>query len=445
MGVMMTRLQRVHVVGAGLAGLAASLRLAKAGIRVILHEAAPQAGGRCRSYFDEALGCRIDNGNHLMMAGNTAVLSYLREIGAAATVSGPAEAEFHFFDLATDERWVMRPNGGKFPWWIFSAKRRIPGTRSWDYLRALRLVLARPQENLTSVFNRDSLIFQRLWLPLTVSALNTEVDEAAAAALLSVLRETFGRGGAACRPLTPTHGLSESLIDPALGRISAMSGELRFGSRLRAIKVRGDHVSTLSFDEGDEALERDTAILLAVPPSTAARIVPDLIAPNEFRPVVNAHFRAFAPQHTPPFIALLGGAAQWVFRKREVLSVTISAGSQFVDMPASQLAELLWPEVQRAYDLASGPPPAWQIVKEKRATFATTPTQLARRPKTVTRWSNLVLAGDWTDTGLPASIEGAVRSGFAAADVLLRTSTKYSKNGKRPITKSLGGEMVRAR
>jgi len=194
MGVMMTRLQRVHVVGAGLAGLAASLRLAKAGIRVILHEAAPQAGGRCRSYFDEALGCRIDNGNHLMMAGNTAVLSYLREIGAAATVSGPAEAEFHFFDLATDERWVMRPNGGKFPWWIFSAKRRIPGTRSWDYLRALRLVLARPQENLTSVFNRDSLIFQRLWLPLTVSALNTEVDEAAAAALLSVLRETFGRG-----------------------------------------------------------------------------------------------------------------------------------------------------------------------------------------------------------------------------------------------------------
>ena len=415
----MNRLQRVHVVGAGLAGLAASLRLAKAGIRVLLHEAAPQAGGRCRSYFDEALGCRIDNGNHLIMAGNTAVLSYLREIGAAETVSGPAEAEFHFLDLKTNQRWILRPNNGRFPWWIFSAKRRVPGTHSWDYLRALRLVWARPQDNLTAVLDRDSLIFQRLWLPLAVSALNTEVDEAAAAPLVRVLRETFGRGGAACRPLTPTEGLSESLIDPALERLQAMGVELHLGSRLRAIKATGDHVSTLSFEQGDELLEHDAAILLAVPASTAARIVPDLIAPDEFRPIVNAHFRVAVPPHTPSFIGLLGGATQWVFRKRQVLSVTISAGSQFVDMPSDQLAKLLWPEVQRAYELAPGPSPPWQVVKEKRATFAATRVQLARRPKAATRWRNLVLAGDWTDTGLPATIEGAVRSGFAAADALL--------------------------
>src|SRR5579863_3356602 len=139
----MDRIGRVHVVGAGLAGLAASLQLAKAGADVVLHEAAPQAGGRCRSYFDEALGCRIDNGNHLVIAGNTAVMTYLREIDATGTVGGPPDARFDFLDLASGERWAVRPNPGRIPWWIFSADRRVPGTSAWDYLRGLRLALAR--------------------------------------------------------------------------------------------------------------------------------------------------------------------------------------------------------------------------------------------------------------------------------------------------------------
>ncbi|MGH7074543.1 MAG: hydroxysqualene dehydroxylase HpnE [Stellaceae bacterium] len=440
----MTEIRRVHVVGAGLAGLAASLRLAKAGIGVVLHESAPQAGGRCRSYFDDALGCRIDNGNHLVTAGNAAVLNYLREIGAAATIAGPPEAEFNFLDLQTGERWVVRPNRGRIPWWIFSAKRRVPGTSSMDYLRALRLVRAGPQDTLTSILDRNSPIFQRLWLPLAISALNTDVDEAAAAPLVRVLRETFGRGGAACRPLMPIEGLSESLVDPALERLRAMGAQLRLGSRLKAITVSGDHVSTLSFDEGEEALQDDAAALLAVPASVATRVVPNLTAPNEFRPIVNAHFRVKALPDAPPFVGLLGGATQWVFRKPEVLSVTISAGSQFVDMPASVLAELLWPEVQRAYDLPPGPLPAWQIVKEKRATFAATPMQLPRRPKAITCWRNLTLAGDWTDTGLPATIEGAVRSGFAAADALLKTSVIRGNSEKRRSAESLKGEIARA-
>ncbi len=245
------------MVGAGLAGLAASLRLAKAGIRVFLHEAAPQAGGRCRSYFDEALGCRIDNGNHLIMAGSTAVQSYLREIGAVETLSGPAEPEFHFLDIKTNERWIVRPNSGRFPWWILSVKRRVPGTHIWDYLGALRLIWAGPQDNLTSVLDRESLIFQRLCLPLSVSALNTEVDEAAAAAALRVLQETFGRGGAACRPLTPIDGFVRKLHRSGARTIARHGGRVHLGSRLRAVNVSGDRVSSLSFDEGDETLEHD--------------------------------------------------------------------------------------------------------------------------------------------------------------------------------------------
>src|SRR5712672_3267019 len=124
----------VHVVGAGLAGLAAAVRLTAEGRAVFLHEAARYAGGRCRSYFDAELGCRIDNGNHLLLAGNEAALRYLERSDALDTLQGPRDAIFPFIDAVTGRRWVLRPNPGVLPWWILSAKRRVPETRAADYL-----------------------------------------------------------------------------------------------------------------------------------------------------------------------------------------------------------------------------------------------------------------------------------------------------------------------
>jgi hypothetical protein len=145
--------------------------------------------------------------------------------------------------------------------------------------------------------------------------------------------------------------------------------------------------------------------------------VPDLRAPDEFRAIVNAHYRTDAAlSGTPHFVGLVGGNAEWVFRKPGILSVTVSAAERFVDRPAEELAPLLWRDVAAAYGV--GPvdaPPPWRIVKEKRATFAATPAQLRLRPGARTIWRNLILAGDWTDTGLPATIEGAIRSGHVAA------------------------------
>src|SRR6185312_8779586 len=414
------RPRRVRVVGAGLAGLAASLRLAEAGVAVVLHEAARQAGGRCRSYDDATLGCRIDNGNHLLIAGNRAAMDYLRALGAADTLIGPPEPSYPFLDLASGERWVVRPNAGRVPWWLLDAGRRVPGTRVLDYLRALRLAVARDDDTVADTLDPNATIFRRLWQPLAVAALNTEVKQGAAVLLARVLRESFGAGGAACRPLMPREGLSESLVEPALTRLASLGAELRLGSRLRGIDLADQRVATLSFDSGAEALAPDEAVVLAVTAPVAARLLPGLAAPEEFRAIVNAHYRIAASAASPLFVGLVGGAAEWVFRKREVLSVTISAGDRFIDTPADELAALLWRDVARAYELRDDTLPQWQIVKERRATFAATPAQLRRRPPAATRWTNLVLAGDWTATGLPATIEGAIRSGFAAAAHLLR-------------------------
>ena len=122
------------MIGAGLAGLSAALSLTAAGRSVIVHEAGPAAGGRCRSYFDKELGLRIDNGNHLLLSGNTAAKAYIAEIQRRRSLQRPADTgRFPFIDVKTNERWTVRPNNGRIPWWIFRADRRVPNTRLSDY------------------------------------------------------------------------------------------------------------------------------------------------------------------------------------------------------------------------------------------------------------------------------------------------------------------------
>ncbi len=412
-------LARVHVIGAGMAGLAASVRLAEAGVAVALHESAQGAGGRCRSYFDAALQCRIDNGNHLLMQGNVAAMRYLGLIGARHTLVGPAAAEYPFLDLATGERWLLRPSRGRIPWWLLDRARRVPGTRLGEYLSAVRLFRARPDATVAATLDAQGALYRRFWRPLTIAALNTAPEEAQARLLARIIAESFGRGGAAAHPLVPREGLSESLVDPALAFLASRGAQIGFTARARAFEFADDRLSAISFDDGAVRLGAGEAAVLAVNAPVAQRLVPGLDAPQEFRAIVNAHYRIAVTDDAPFFVGLIGGTAEWVFRKREVVSVTVSAAEHLVDEPADELAKVLWRDVARAYDLGPRDMPPAQIVKERRATFAATHAEAKRRPTAATRWRNLALAGDWTQTGLPATIEGAIRSGFAAADLLL--------------------------
>jgi hydroxysqualene dehydroxylase len=414
----------VHVVGAGLAGLAAATRLTDAGHAVLLHEAAPYAGGRCRSYFDTELGCRIDNGNHLVLAGNQDALDYLERIGARGTLEGPAETVFPFVDAATGRRWMVRPNRGIVPWWIFVSKRRVPGTRALDYFAGLALRRADPSATVAAVLERRRSLFRQFWEPLAVAALNTSADQASAALFGRILSETLGRGGAACLPLIPRVGLSETFVEPALALLRRRAAEIRFAARLKALVFGADRVSELVFDGGTVRLGSGDSVILAVPAAIAARLVPALTVPDLYSPIVNAHFRCTSPKHAPFFVGVIGGAAEWIFRKHGVLSVTVSAADRIVDRPAAELGEIFWHDVALAYGLPPHPVPPMRILKERRATFLASPEQLKRRPGQITTWKNLLLAGDYVDIGLPATIEGAIRSGVAAARLLFEASSQ---------------------
>ena len=410
----------VHVVGTGVSGLAAAVELAAVGRKVVVHEGAGHAGGRCRSFHDEALGRRIDNGNHLLLRGNRSAHAYLARIGAADSLTGPAEPRFPFLDLRSGDRWEVHPNPGRLPWWIATPSRRVPGSRVRDYLRALALRKAGPEATVTDVMGAAGPAFERFWEPLAVAVLNTAADEAAARLLWPVMEEIFGQGGSACRPLIAREGLSESFVDPALAWLASRDCPVRFNRRLRAVESEGGRVATLRFGEDDVRPGPEDKIVLALPAPVLAGLLPEVTTPDEYRAIVNAHFVLPGPPAGDlVFLGLIGGTAQWLFVRGEIASVTVSAADALAEQPNDAVAAAIWPEVARALGRDGEAMPPVRIIKEKRATFAQTPAQVRRRPPPCTAMHNLVLAGDWTDTGLPATIEGAIRSGQKAAEILL--------------------------
>lgn len=407
----------VHVIGGGLAGLAAAVAATAEGLRVVLHEAASQAGGRCRSFHDRTLDRPIDNGTHLILAANHALLAFAETVGGRSALC-MAEAAFPFLDLASGDRWVLRPNAGRLPWWIVSPRRRLPGSAAIDYLSLVRLISA---PDTATVADRigHSRLYDRLVEPLSTAILNTEADQASARLLGGVLRDTLGRGGKACRPVLAPRGLSAALIDPTIDWLRTRGTEIRLNHRLDALDTGGDRITALRFQDGEVlGLHRDDRVILAVPPTPAARLLPDQVPRLEQRPILNAHFRLPGPAvDGPPLLGLLGGMAQWIFRRGDVASVTVSAAGEWMTTPAPDLAARLWRDVGRALALEEAPVPPWRIIKERRATLAHSPKQEHLRPASRTRFANLWLAGDWTATGLPCTLEGAVRSGRRAAQL----------------------------
>ena len=411
-------MSRTHIIGAGLAGLAAAVSLVHKGHAVTLYEASGQAGGRCRSYADAKLDCVIDNGNHLLLSGNKAAMRYLADVRAADALIGPPSACFPFLDLRTGQRWHLRPNAGRLPWWILDARRRVPGTKVRDYFSALRFALAGADCTVTDCVGDSGVLFERFWEPLAVAALNTPARDGAACLLWPVLRETFAKGEAACRPRIARTGLSDAFVDPAVEFLQQRGAAIRFGRRLHRINYLGSNANHLDFGAETVTLQDGESVVLALPPYVTASLVPALTVPEESHAIVNAHFRLSEPADLPtelPFLGLIGGTVQWLFVRGDVASTTISAADALADEPADTIARKTWNDVARALDRRRDTLPTYRIVKERRATFAQTPEQVKRRPKTQSKFTNVYLAGDWINTGLPATIESAVHSGHMAA------------------------------
>ena len=256
----------------------------------------------------------------------------------------------------------------------------MPGTRARDYLSILRLLRAAPDATIGEVLDCKGPLYDRLLEPLLLAALNTEPPAGSAKLAAAVIRETLAAGGRNYRPLIARDGLSAAFVDPALRYIEAKGGSVVFGERLRAFTFDADRVSARSISAiSTVPLRPGDGVVLAVPPVVAASLVPDLTAPTEFRAIVNAHFRIAPPA---------GLAADDRRRQRHGrMAVRLSrppVGHDQRRRPAARHAARgarrpIWREVAEVAGIAE-PLPPWQIVRERRATFAALPARGRQAP-----------------------------------------------------------------
>ena len=236
--VWMTRRRKAYVIGAGLAGLSAATVLASRGAPVTLIEAAPQAGGRCRSYFDPALDGVIDNGNHLVLSGNHAVHAYLARIGAQDALAGPPRADSLSSICRTAALDRCGPMKAACP--TGCSRRDAPGAGHQG--RLIICTMRRccgPTETarIGEVVADRGPLWERLMQPFLLAALNTEPEDASAALAGAVLRETLAKGGRAYRPRIAHPTLAAAFVDPALAYLKAKGAKVQLGTRLRGITL----------------------------------------------------------------------------------------------------------------------------------------------------------------------------------------------------------------
>jgi squalene-associated FAD-dependent desaturase len=404
----------IHIIGAGLAGLSAAVELADAGVKVCLHESAKHAGGRCRSYFDHKLQLQIDNGNHLVLSGNKQVLRYLKTINAGDSVTHLADAHFPFVDLTRKTRWSIAPSAGRLPFWLLSPNRRVPDARMSEYVNLLRLLWCTGDQPISQLMDCEGPLYENLIRPFLLAAMNTQPAEASGELAGKLMLNTLMKGAQACKPIIAHQGLSHSFIDPAIAYIRKSGTFVRFATLLRDITFSETQATNLRFEDHTIPLAPQDIVILALPPQMTAALVPGLTTPDAFNAIMNIHYAIAPKKSAPPIIGILGARSEWLFAYPERLSVTISAAQNLQIAAPEDLAAEIWKEVAEVTGI-DAPLPPWRILLEKRATFAATPEQNKQRPGSDTAYINVFLAGDWTATGLPATMEGAIKSGVTAA------------------------------
>jgi len=430
---------RVAVAGAGLAGLAAACELADAGHAVTVCERRPWAGGKTYSTRDRETGEEIDNGQHIAMRCTTEYVRFLRRVGSEHLIAWQPRLRVPVYD-AQGRRSALAADALPAPLHLarsFAAYRHL---RPADKLRAARAVLAlrRTRANDASLGAESFAAWLRahgqtaraiatFWDLILVPALNCTSEQASAAQAAFVFREGFLRSAEAAAIGVPKVGLSALHVEPALRYIEARGGELHTGCTIARVEIDEGAVRGLALADGGR-IEADAYVLAlpprelreALPPGVASRPPFDALARFAPSPIVNLHLWWDRPVLPEPFAAFTGSDVQWLFARGQAADgahhtvISLSAARQWIETPRREIEDALVSQLRRALPAARAARVLRSaLIKEPEATFVPAPG--LRRPGVRTPFANLAIAGAYTDTGWPATMESAVRSGLEAA------------------------------
>jgi hydroxysqualene dehydroxylase len=434
----------VVVIGAGFAGLSAATALAERGLRVSVFEARPSLGGRASTFTDPATGERVDNGQHVLFGCYDATFAFLERIGTASRVKLQEDLTIQIVDRQGATSRLACSAMLPAPLHLVAGAMRWPALQWRDRLAMLAMARAivsgavipattaprtpTVREWLTGQ-GQTSRLIELLWEPLAVAALNQQIDVASAGPFVSVLRRMFStrrRDSAIGFPLVP---LEELYAEPARRYVEARGGRVLPGAAAEIIIRDGAfHVRTRSEETRPDAVVCAVAwhALPDLFPGGPAELATTLDAARrtEASPIVTVNLWFDRPVTGDVFVGLPGRAMQGIFDKHRLfgdasthLSAVSSGAGALTGRSNDDLVALALREIREALPAARSATLSRAVaVRERRASFSLAPGQPSR-PAARTAVHGLFLAGDWIETGLPATIEGAVVSGHRAAEL----------------------------
>ena len=419
--------ETIHIVGAGLAGLSCAINLVEnKNKKVVLYEASSLFGGRCRSYRDKDFNCLLDNGNHLIIKAYKNTFNYLKKINATNEVIANHKTFYPFIDIKKSEEWSVKPYSYIFPWWIFFNNCRPTNVSAIDFIKGFKFFFAKRNQTVEDVLEKNSVIYERFWKPFTIAVLNTHPNEASAKLLLKIIIKTLFFSNDPLKPFTVKKSLSDSLIKPAIQKILNSGGLINCNKRLKKIIFKNNSAEKIIFAKKQVEIGKNERIVLAVTPNIASMILPNLEAPKKTNCILNIHFKLnqkYKEIKLPDgsfFVGIIGGTVDWIFKKGNILSITISAANDLNNLDNENISKIVWEDIKKTFNLKTIKQPKYKIIREKMATFVQSPEEIFKKPKMHTKYKNIFLAGDWVDTGLPATIEGAITSGYNVAKYINR-------------------------
>ncbi len=443
----------ILIIGGGLAGLAAGVVLTEAGRRVRLIEQKPYLGGRARSFRDNATGSIVDNGQHLFMGCYHYTLKFFETIGTSQTVTFGPQLHVPFLDTATKFTELRCP-ALPSPWHLlsgvflsnsFSFGEKLDVLRMGRALRAAKGAAGKAddldhftvEEWLASLGQRESLR-RNFWDLICIGAMNEDPKIASARLFNRVLRLALFNSPLDSRLGIPNIGLSDCYTGAAEHAITDRGGSVELRRDVRALLVANGECRGVRLADGT-AIEAQT-VLSTVPWHVLPGLLPaDTFSPGTFfsrilnlrqAPIISLYLWFDRPVTHLEFVGLRGTTIQWLFNKGKILgtdenylSLVLSGAHDHVTRSKEELREVALQELGSLLPGMAGARLTHSLViKERFATFSPCVGVDAFRPPAVTPVRGLYLAGDWTDTGLPATIEGAVRSGYTAAEAILHSN-----------------------